>query len=83
MLYYSENITGSIGRINLQLGEVGNLIMKGVGEVQGELTNYELFMSHRPLRYCLLEYVPLFPQFSVCRCNTVQDCYWDFLSLNM
>ena len=35
MLYYSENVTGSIGRINLELGETGELIMKGLGEVQG------------------------------------------------
>ena len=35
MLYYSENVTGSIGRVNLELGETGDLIMKGVGEVQG------------------------------------------------
>ena len=48
MLYYSENITGSIGRINLQLGEVGDLIMKGVGEIQGELGNYELSILPTP-----------------------------------
>ena len=36
MLYYSENVTGSIGRVNLELGETGDLIMKGVGEVQGK-----------------------------------------------
>ena len=39
MLYYSENVTGSIGRISLELGETGDTIMKGVGEVQGQFAH--------------------------------------------
>ena len=48
MLYYSENVTGSIGRVNLELGETGDLIMKGVGEVQGKssLINIIIYCLH-------------------------------------
>ena len=48
MLYYSENVTGSIGRVNLVLGETGDLIMKGVGEVQGKssLINIIIYCLH-------------------------------------
>ncbi|XP_060590191.1 low-density lipoprotein receptor-related protein 4-like [Ruditapes philippinarum] len=35
MLYYTENVTKSIGRINLVIGEPGASIIKGVGDVQG------------------------------------------------
>ena len=35
ILFYTENVTNSIGRINLELGETGETIMRGVGEVQG------------------------------------------------
>jgi hypothetical protein len=42
MLYYTENVTKSIGRINLVIGEPGASIIKGVGDVQG-ITNVLLF----------------------------------------
>lgn len=35
VLYYTENVTKSIGRINLEIGETGTSIIKGVGDVQG------------------------------------------------
>lgn len=38
VLYYTENVTKSIGRINLEIGETGTSIIKGVGDVQGNPT---------------------------------------------